>query len=86
MGRISQTLRGVYKVLTVVGLVAAITNVNATEQQELLELRNTVINLVDALVKQGVAQKAHTVFVGLVRIIHCEHYRFRPERIEGTIE
>ena len=35
-------------------LLAAALPVFATEQQQLLELKNTVINLVDALVKQGV--------------------------------
>ena len=53
-GKLAQLVRCGGKGLAALSLVFAITNVSATEQQDLLELRNTVINLVDALVKQGV--------------------------------
>ena len=43
--------------ILLIGLAAA-TPVRAGEQADLLQLRNTVLNLVDALVKQGVLTKA----------------------------
>ena len=56
-GKFAQVVRCGGKGLAALSLVFAITNGSASEQQDLLELRNTVINLVDALVKQGVLNK-----------------------------